>query len=199
MTLTRVVNHGELGLALPIWDLRQPLFNALLASYLAEVQQLEDAVWSVYIGTMLPAAVGHALDMLGGLLGEPRQGRTDDAYKTWITARVRMLHSNGTPPDLLALARAVLPAAVSVVLHEYYPGAITVDLIGPIDSLTASSLGTMYKRAKAAGVRIETLSSTRPPGEVFTLGDAALAPQIDVQRGLSDITQLTGGHLASVS
>jgi hypothetical protein len=187
------------GQALPIYDLRQPLFQALLATYLGEVQKLEDAYWSLYIGTMLPAAAGDALDMIGDLVGEPRQGRTDAEYKLWITARARMLHSNGTPPDLISLARAVLPATVGAHLLEYYPGAITLELIGPVDLATAASLGAMYKQAKAAGVRIETISSVVDAGLVFTLGDAALAPEIDVQRGTSSVDQLVGGVLASVT
>jgi len=199
MTLAHNLTVVIDGQALPIYDLRQPLFQALLATYLTEVQTLENAYWDLYIGTMLPAAAGDALDMLGGLVGEPRQGRTDAEYRLWITARTRLLQSNGTPPDLLALARAVLPAAVTTRLLEFYPGTITVELIGPVDLKTAGQLGAMYKQAKAAGVRIETISSVVDPGLVFTLGDAALAPELDVQRGTSDVDQLVGGVLASVT
>jgi hypothetical protein len=199
VTLAHNLNVVAEGQALPIYDLRQPLFLALLGTYLTEVQALENAYWDLYIGTMLPAAAGDALDMLGGLVGEPRQGRTDAEYRLWIAARAQLLHSNGTPPDLLALARAVLPAAVGVRLSEYYPGAIAIDLVGPVSAATGAELGTMYKQAKAAGIRIETISSVVDSGLVFTLGDVALAPELDVQRGTSDVDQLVGGVLASVT
>lgn len=199
MTLERNTLVVPQGLALPIWDLRRPRFNALLQSYLVQIQELEDAAWSVYIGTMLPAAVGDALDMLGELVGQPRGGRTDAVYKTWITARVRLGSSSGRPPDLLAIVRAVMPTTIAIALIEYFPGDLVIDLAGAVDAQTALQVAAILQEAKAAGVRIGLVSSTSDSGQTFTLGAAAVTPDIDVNRGFADAAQTTGGKLAGVS
>jgi hypothetical protein len=186
------------GLLLPIYDVRRPLFNGLLSSYLDQIQQLEDAAWSVYIGTMLPSATGDALDMLGALVGQPRGGRDDATYKLWITARVRLASSSGTPVDLLAIVRAVLPLTITITLIEYFPADVAIDMAGAIDAQTALQIGEMLQQAKAAGVRIDLISSPSAAGENFSFGSAASTPDIDVNRGFADAAQTTGGKLTGV-
>lgn len=198
MTLAHDTTVVADGIKLPIYDLRQPLFTALLSTYLTQIQLLEDAAWSVYVGTMLPAAVGDALDMLGELVGQPRQGRTDEVYRLWINARVRLSTSSGTPVDILEIARAVLPATATMDLVEYFPGAFMLDVLGVLDVTTAQQLGVMLHEAKAAGVRIDFVYSASAAGETFTLGSAAVTPDIDVARGFADVAQTTGGKLAGV-
>jgi hypothetical protein len=199
MTLAQNTLVVQQGLALPIYDVRRPRFNALLQSYLVQIQELEDAAWSVYIGTMLPAAAGDALDMLGELVGQPRGGRTDAVYKQWIAARVRLGGSSGRPPDLIGILRAVLPTTVTIVLIEYFPGDIVIDLLGIVDAQTALQLAEIVQEAKAAGVRVGLVSSISEPGEAFTLGGAAVTPDIDVNRGFANVAQTSGGKLAGVS
>jgi len=186
------------GLSLPIYDLRRPIFNGLLQTYLVQIQELEDAAWSVYIGTMLPAAVGDALDMLGALVGQPRGGRDDATYKLWITARARLATSSGRPQDLIAVVRAVLPLTVTITLIEYFPGDVSLDLSGIVDAQTALQIADMLQEAKAAGVRIDMLYSSSAAGENFSFGSAASTPDIDVNRGFADAAQTTGGKLTGV-
>ena len=59
-------------------------------------------------------------------------------------------------------------------------------------------LHDLFNEAKAAGVRIDVAYSALPIGEQFTLGAAAVTPDINVFQGFSDIAQTTGGALAGV-
>jgi hypothetical protein len=191
----QVVAQGQ---ALPIYDLRTPKFLALLGTYLEQIQQLEDAIYDVFVGTMLPGAAGDALDMLGELVGQPRAGRDDETYKIWISARVMLNSSSGRPPDILGIARTIMPPAGTVLLTEYFPGAFKLELIELPAATTAVQLHDLFNEAKAAGVRIDVAYSALPIGEQFTLGAAAVTPDINVFQGFSDIAQTTGGALAGV-
>jgi len=198
VTLAQNVTVVTQGLLLPIYDLRRPIFNGLLQTYLVQIQELEAAAWSVYVGTMLPAAAGDALDMLGELVGQPRGARDDATYKLWINARARLATSSGRPADLIAVVRAVLPLTVTITLIEYFPGDVTLDLSGIIDAQTALQIADMLQDAKAAGVRIDMLYSSSAAGENFSFGSAASTPDIDVNRGFADVAQTTGGKLTGV-
>ena len=198
MTLEHNTAVVAQGLALPIYDLRQPLFSALLGTYLAQVQLLEDSAWDVYIGTMLPAASGDALDMIGELVGEARKGRDDALYRLWIAARVRLSTSSGRPRDIYAIIRAVVPASMPISLSEYFPGDFMIDLLGAVDGQMALEIATILHESNAAGVRVEVLLALSPPGETFTLTDTSAAPDIDPMRGLADTAQTSGGKLVGV-
>lgn len=198
MTLTHNPQVVAQGQALPIYDLRTPKFLALLGTYLEQIQQLEDAIYDVFVGTMLPGAEGDALDMLGELVGQPRAGRDDETYKIWISARVLLNASSGRPPDILGIARTIMPASGTVILTEYFPGAFKLELIGLPPDTTAVQLHDLFNEAKAAGVRIDVTYSAFPVGEQFTLGGVAFTPDINVFQGFSDVSQTTGGALAGV-
>ena len=198
MTLTHNPDVVAQGQALPIYDLRTPKFLALLATYLDQVQQLEDAIYDVFVGTMLPGAEGDALDMLGELIGQPRAGRDDFTYKLWISARIMLNKSSGRPPDILGIARAIMPPGGTILLEEYFPGAFKLELLGLTFATTGVQLRQVFQEAKAAGVRIDVIFSAADLGEQFTLGGAAVTPDINVQQGFADLAQTTGGQLVGV-
>lgn len=146
--------HEAQGLALLIHDLRRPKLQALAASYLGEVQALEDAVHDLYVRSMIRDAFGQALDRLGALVTQPRENRTDDVYRTWILARALVLRSSGRLPELLAIARMVVPDSVRVVIDEEYPAALTLTLEGVVEAELGSAVAALLQKAKARGVRM---------------------------------------------
>jgi hypothetical protein len=154
MTLAHVPDHVAVGLDALIHDLRKPRIQALATSILLEVQELEDACWSVYVGTMIRDAVGDALDQLGALVTQPRENRSDDFYRLWILARALVLRSSGRPPELLRIARMLLPTDVRVQLLEEYPAGMTVRLLGAVPHDAGRALAAMLRAAKASGVRL---------------------------------------------
>jgi hypothetical protein len=63
---------------------------------------------------------------------------------------------------------------------------------------TGQQLHELFQQAKAAGVRIDVVYSSASVGEQFTLGSAAVTPDISITQGFADIAQTTGGKLAGV-
>lgn len=174
MTLEHNLNHEAEGLDALIYDLRKPKLQNLARSYLQQVQAIEDAYWGLYIGTMIRDAVGQALDRLGGLVTQPRENRSDNVYRLWILAKALVLRSSGRPPELLRIARMLLPDDVRVELLEEYPAGLTVRLVGVVPHDAGRALAAMLRAAKASGVRmLVTWTATLTPFRYAAAGGVA--------------------------
>jgi len=199
MTIDHNPDHIKQGQALPIYDLRQPKLQALLASYLEQVQDVEDAVWSLYYGTMIFDATGDALNMLGDLVGQPRAGRTDEVYRVWILARARVQRSNGKPEELLAILRLVCEPAIGISLFEFYPATLQIRLTGTaITATLATQVAELMQHAKAQGIALEMYYAPIALSGVFTLGASSDYAHTDAGTGLADTALTTGGKLTGI-
>jgi hypothetical protein len=125
--LEHVTDHEEQAYGLFLEQYAEkPRLAALLASYTQEIQGLEDAIWAVRIGRLLDNAEGAQLDVIGKLVGEPREGRADNVYRVLITGKIRVNWSLGRPKDVIETVRAVQGAENT---HRYlskFPASFTV-------------------------------------------------------------------------
>lgn len=160
MSLAHNPNHVLDGLEALIYSLRKLKLQGLAQSYLEEIQELEDALYAQYIGTMIRDAQGVALDRLGALVTQPRENRTDAVYRNWILARALVLRSSGRGNELIAIARMVLPTDVRVQIVEEYPAAMTIRLLGVVDNSVGAALAAMLQKARAMSVRLLTTWTT---------------------------------------
>lgn len=78
-----------------------PKIKALMAAIVGPLTTLEDNADSLIFDRWIDTAIGKQLDGCGYIVGEARQGRTDDAYRTAIKFRVFVNISKGTPTDLI--------------------------------------------------------------------------------------------------
>jgi hypothetical protein len=104
----------------------------------------------------LDTAVGEQLDGLGQIIGIPRGGLDDDAYRTRLRAQIRILISSGTIEDVLAILVLILPGGTGLVLTEDLPGTpatFQVDVVDAIDGALGQQASRVLQTSKAAGVR----------------------------------------------
>lgn len=180
MTLEHNTNHVAGGLETLIHDFRRPKVQALAGSYLEGVQELEDALWALYLGSMIRGALGTSLDQLGALVEQPRENRSDDVYRVWILARALVLRSSGRTEELLRVARMVLPARVIARVVDEYPAAMTVRLEGPVPNELGVEIAELLRAAKAESVRmLVTWSESATP---FRYPPSGIA-ELDSPRG----------------
>jgi hypothetical protein len=199
--LVHVTDHETRGLARLIQQFQgKPRIASLLRAPLAQVQDLEDALWSLLAGRALSTAVGVQLDGLGQIVGEGRVGLGDDDYRALIRARIVANRSDGQGDTLLRLARLVLGTTVTLRLREYPPASVLVvagDPSGVITDSRAEIVRRLLAFAAAGGVRVFFGWTDALPVAAFLLTDAAIVP--DSATGLDDATDLgTGGALATV-
>src|SRR5437870_5119087 len=127
-------NHATEALAaLPEEYKNKPRLAGLLGSFTAQIQALEDAaLGSAGLTTLtLANASGIWLDVIGKLVGQPRNGQVDAQYRLFLNARIAVNRSSGTIEDILTTF-AVLTAGLGVTLRldEYFPKALLLRFTG---------------------------------------------------------------------
>lgn len=151
----------------------------------------------------LNQATGTTLDLIGKALGQPRGKATDEVYRILIRARIARNASDGTTDKIIhALALALNTDPTDIKVSELSDGGVyepaTVGLVNlPLDALlnagmTATQFGILMQRVVAAGVRVASVDLTG----TFQLAESATVSVIDGEKGLSDLTQTTGGTLS---
>lgn len=186
-----VTAHVAEGLALLPGEFQKPVIRALATSYLAEVQLLEDAIWTLLVDGIV-IAVGAQLDQLGAIVRQARSGLGDSDYREVLRAAILANRSAATGDELQAIA-AILLAGTSPVLTESFPGAIVVEPTSTV--VLGAPLGAaILKRATAVGVRLILVDPPTGYAFMFATGDV---PEADSVYGLSDDTSPKAGKWAT--
>lgn len=147
-----------------------PNITALLTSYLTEVQAAEDAAWDVFTLANISSAVGNALDLIGKIVGQAREGLSDTQYRVAIGLRILANRSNGRVPDLLKIASTLASQFSAdnngiVDYEEAPPLKFTVGLWNQTSPNVAASLLSEARAKSSGGVMIFT---TWPDGADFS-------------------------------
>ncbi len=206
MALTQLTTHAVDAVARLLSQYRdKPRIAGLVSALAARGQAVENALWSVLTQLSLSTAADAWLDRLGGIVGEPRDGRTDSVYRASIRARIYANASNGRVEDLIEMFQAWaawfgsnLPLKVT----QLAPAAVSVDTSpGPGDAIasveaTLLPLFRLFSATRAAGVgmTVRYQLHSNPEG-MFTFADGT--PEASGDQGFSDDDPNgTGGHWA---
>lgn len=180
-----------------------PLLLALLCSLLHPAQHMELGTAQVYERVLdIDLAEGGLLDRLGKIVREAREGRLDPEYRRAIRTRILINRSQGRIPDLIEIVRLFdeidSETGAYVRIREPQPGTIEVRSDRtPIND--ATSVDRRLRRAKAAGVRLHTITLTGTRTTALRLVRASVYPEKNTATGLASASvAVTGGHLAHV-
>lgn len=198
-TVAPITTHVEDADALFIDQYKdKPRLSAWLASYVARVQEFEDAAWQVIVLRNVDVATGAQLDSLGQLVGQPRYGLPDDRYRIRIKTRILSNTSLGRPDDLIEIAE--LTGATDVTYSELYPASWVIDALGVVDPATfdPTFTGDILRASDPAGVTGQLHYSADPESETFAFSMSDVE-EADAARGFSDDDGITGGKLIGVS
>jgi hypothetical protein len=163
--------HAAEGVYNLIEFFKKPRNISVIEAVCSQVQELEDALWSLKDAFNVDTAEGDQLDLLGKLVGEGRDGRTDDQYRTGVRARILVNSSEGTMADFYAIGEAIA--------KEYNPTFVARDLgyaglyfeASTTGDATFAQASRLLLKAKAAGVRLHFVSG----GDVGAVGDTPVA------------------------
>ncbi len=146
-------DHVERGIGQLIEVFRKPRNMTWLSVGIGQIQEVEDALWQLYNGFDVDTAEGQALDFLGTVVGEARNGRVDDDYRAAVRARTLVNQSDGTVEDMIAVLLALDPN-MAATIQEFYPAAIRFDVISTFAGVTPETMARMLRQSKPAGVRL---------------------------------------------
>jgi hypothetical protein len=171
--ITAIGDHAGQALARLIEQYKEsPKLRSLLSISCTQVQSLEDTALAVYTLRLLDNTTGVQLDGVGEIIGEARQGRGDDTYRTAILVRIAINSSGGTPEILIFIADRLANAS-RVQLREIYPA--NVEIYIEAESLPAA-IRQLLQSATPAGVgNVILLHADTTP---FVFGEANAAGDI---------------------
>lgn len=189
--------HVATGLSRLVQKLRErPALAALLSSWLSQVQELEDAAWSLY-GLAIDTSSGAALDQLGEVLGaaRPASDTTDAVYRRVLRAAVIALASSGDGDEALRATHALLDSW-DFTLTLLSPATMLVRPDDPPD-IPATVIRDVLKRVKSAGVGLQVVDV--PAGSRFRFSASRETPATGSAHGFGDESGTpSGGVLVGV-
>ncbi len=173
----------------------RPNLTKLVSAFAERTQGVEDILWEVYTARQLENAEDDRLDMIGAVVGQPREGRADAEYRQWIAARVVINRSNGTADDTLHVLELVVPDYPAEYV-EYFPAAYGVRLFGYPGNF--DTVFNILREVKPAGVRLYFEYSATPATGLFRFASGSTLTS-STDHGMADATAPgTGGALVGV-
>lgn len=97
----------------------KPVIEGLLASWLIPLQAVSDRA-EHYKNLSIFNATGSDLDIYGRLYGVPRNGRSDDEYRSAILGYIASTEPNASPEGIMEALRSY-GQTTQVDLHEHFP------------------------------------------------------------------------------
>jgi hypothetical protein len=169
--LEHVTDHADRAVARLLEQFRAgETVPALVRAVAAQAQAVEDALWDALVLRRLDQAEGTRLDVIGRIVGQPREGRSDAEYLLWLRARMLINQSSGRAEDIISVLHALLQGSSGIVLEEQFPAGLVVrvDSGATISPTTSASILNLVK---AGGVRAILESATTIDTTSFAFDD----------------------------
>lgn len=193
-TFAPVLDHAAAGLARLTDRWRGlPVIEALLTSYLVEVQAIEDAAAEL-LALTIDTAADDQLAQYGVLLSTTNPGVEKVIYRRLLRGAAAAIGSSGGGDELLAVLAEIADVGEAFGLTEYFPASVVVEP-EEAPAVPTSALHAVLRRAVAGGVRLLTIDV--PAGDTFAFSDTDRTVA-DPDRGFSDTAGLVGGQLVGV-
>jgi hypothetical protein len=173
MALTPITRHfGEAIVSLipALWG--KPVVAALLHSYVAQIQRLEDDAWEVLGAFDVRTCDATRLAILGKVVGQANFGWSTETYRSVIMAKIAVNRSKGREDDLLRVISLAAGVTIGVGITALGFATLYVTLPGAITDDQLEALLFLLPKTRSAGVQLQLLASgSTDPDEIFLWGD----------------------------
>jgi len=171
----------------------RPNTETVMRTATTALQSIENAIVGAMLMVPLEDAQGFWLNIYGKIVDLPRRPTwTDDQYRFYIQTKLVALRSSGTAPDLLRVARRMVPETTDPLTVRFipeYPAGyrmVLPDIAADLQGLAAElmSIATM---AGVRGILVFTQPAANPntfafsqPGTVHGFGNGRFAHSVEV-------------------
>ncbi len=174
-----------------------PRLKALLCALLDPAQEFDVAAVGMYERALsLDDAEGVNLDLIGKIVREARDGRSDYVYRRALRVRVLINRSQGRLRDLIQIVRLFedmdLPGSdplAYVRIRSVQPKRLEVRIVSvPVNE--AREIHKRLRQAKVAGDALTTMVLPSPDGTIaraFRFGRAADYPEKNTDQGFTSV------------
>jgi len=170
----------------------KPDLAAFITPFIDQIQDAENAAFELIDERTIAAAVGVQLDGIGQIIGETRDGRTDDDYRAGLQAKILINKTSGTIEEIIEIIDILI--SNSIEFEDLYPASFYVTIVGALVDLDPVLLAGIVSSAKPAAVRGAIIHQSDTDANTFTLasGDAV---ETSSTQGLGNDAGTTGGKL----
>lgn len=146
--------------------------EAMLDAYFGDqIQDIEDALWTLFGRLDIDTAEGIQLDLIGSIIGESRLGKSDANYRPYIRARIGINTSEGDIEKVLSVW-SLLTYGADVQLIELFPAALCLYLTEALSSDTlAQTTLDLLQKVVGAGISVDYIE-VYDPDEAFGFADS---------------------------
>lgn len=161
MTIKYVSDHVLDGLDRVIsrFD-HSPRLRGFIAALLDQVQEVEGVLLDLFYSRTLDGATDAQLDVIGRVVGEPRDGLDDAAYRRFIRARLSVNLSQGERERLKDIVRATA-GTDDVQFVPNYPAAFVVYYLTrtPLSASVRNRIKAMLLDATGSGIGLDLVEA----------------------------------------
>lgn len=165
--------------------------------YTTGIQQLEDAMLTIVPKLSIDDMTGFALDGIGEVVGQNRNGLSDIAYRVHLKGKIALNNSNGRVDDIYKVWNSFGSTSPNTEITEVYPASIQITTDVSPDPTFLPIIIDYINRALESGIGLSGVI-IYDPVEAFQFS-ATASPVIDTVHGFGNSSDpLTGGKLATV-
>ncbi len=107
--IEKITNYLELAKERLIHQYKDKVYiESLLGSFSPQIQELENVFFDLLEKRSIDTAEGYQLDQLGKIVGQARQGMSDEEYRIRLKARIIQNTSFGEPERLITIFDMIL-------------------------------------------------------------------------------------------
>lgn len=189
--------YAEALTRLPEFYKGKTKYAALLEVYSTQMQEAQAVLLTLLALTSITDSEGAQLDGIGTIVGEPRHGRDDAAYRLALRTRILINTSSGTIEELLAIVRAVLGDGPILQLVELGNASMNLVIDGAEDEDSVTSAAIFLKTSRGAAIGTTIEYSLTDDAHTFTFSDDD-TEESSTDEGWADDAQTSGGEMADV-
>lgn len=185
--------NGRVGLLVGTPVESDNIIVTYIKNIVGSLSECQNSMFQLLDERGISTAIGAQLDLIGKIVDMPRNGLSDEAYRTMLYFKAALNNSEGTPNEILSSVKIVTQAD-STRLWEHYPACVYVYTDG--DNMT--SVPEMIKNTTPAGVTGSFILHDSL-GQCFTPTEDSIITEIDITQYLPEYTEAPPVYSPSVS
>jgi hypothetical protein len=134
--------------------------KGLIASLVSPLHTIANGIDHFREGLHIHEISGQWLDILGGIVGQPRSGMSDEEYRKWLKIRIKLNRCHGTPEEVINIVRLLCGNGYPLKITEYLLNDVVFGFFAPFNTPPAAVF-SLIKKASPPGFKQHFVDATQ--------------------------------------